>query len=403
MAEPISEQLAKVKTEAQKIIEAAESEGRDFTEDETKSLEQARDTVDELMAAYERSERTATLKAKLAAANVDGDEDVEAEVIEPAKPGRKSPGEIVTGSDAWAAFRKMYPSGPPLNSRVNLPPVSVPGGLDGFRKATISGTVGNVDFYGGSQPQYAPPSLLDLVTRGSTAAEAVNYFQLNAGTSVAAAVAQAAAKPESTLTPVPATAPAVTVATWIPATKQILADAGTLRAMIDGWLRNEVLRTVERDMINGDGVTEFEGILTVTGTQAQAYSTSPIETVRKAITKIEGIGGVATAVAMNPADAEAVDLVKDTTGRYLGNGPFSTGPSTLWGLTRVSSLGVPVGQAVVADWTAAFLLDRENVSVAVSDSHSDYFVKNQVAILAEGRWAFGVLVPPRFVICDLTA
>jgi hypothetical protein len=39
----------------------------------------------------------------------------------------------------------------------------------------------------------------------------------------------------------------------------------------------------------------------------------------------------------------------------------------------------------------------------VSDSHSDFFIRNMVAILAEMRAAFAVLQPNAFVEIDLTA
>ena len=37
-----------------------------------------------------------------------------------------------------------------------------------------------------------------------------------------------------------------------------------------------------------------------------------------------------------------------------------------------------------------------------TDSHSDFFVKNLIAILAEMRAAFGVIRPAAFVTIDLT-
>ena len=61
------------------------------------------------------------------------------------------------------------------------------------------------------------------------------------------------------------------------------------------------------------------------------------------------------------------------------------------------------GYGVVADWRRAVLLDREQTQILVSDSHSDFFVRNLIAILAELRAAFFVLRPSAFVSADLTA
>jgi HK97 family phage major capsid protein len=68
----------------------------------------------------------------------------------------------------------------------------------------------------------------------------------------------------------------------------------------------------------------------------------------------------------------------------------------------IESEGMTEGVAVVADWRLAVLWDRMRVMISVSNSHSDFFIRNLVAILAEMRAAFGVLRPAAFVETDLT-
>jgi hypothetical protein len=48
------------------------------------------------------------------------------------------------------------------------------------------------------------------------------------------------------------------------------------------------------------------------------------------------------------------------------------------------------------------LWDRERSTIQVSDSHSDFFIRNMVAILAEMRAAFGLRRPSAFVLIDAT-
>lgn len=103
-----------------------------------------------------------------------------------------------------------------------------------------------------------------------------------------------------------------------------------------------------------------------------------------------------TAVVMSIADDAAVDLAKDSMGRFFGAGAFGTGPGTLWGLPRIASWFMPQGTALVADFKQAVLFDREQASISVSDSHSDYFVRNMLAVLGEARCAFAVLRPSAF-------
>ena len=69
---------------------------------------------------------------------------------------------------------------------------------------------------------------------------------------------------------------------------------------------------------------------------------------------------------------------------------------------RVCAAPVVVTQAIaknqflVGDFqNGAYILDREDANVRMSDSHADYFTANMVAILAEER--IGVAVPrPKF-------
>jgi HK97 family phage major capsid protein len=141
----------------------------------------------------------------------------------------------------------------------------------------------------------------------------------------------------------------------------------------------------------------------VSGVQAQAFSTDLLETTRKARTKVRTVGRrTPTAYLLNPVDWETIDLLQDNEARYYGSGPFALSPARLWGLPVVESEAVPAGTGYVGDFRLAVIWDREAASIQVSDSHSDFFIRNMVAILAEMRAAFGVLQPTAFVEIDLT-
>ena len=79
------------------------------------------------------------------------------------------------------------------------------------------------------------------------------------------------------------------------------------------------------------------------------------------------------------------------------------GRRQLWGYPVVTSQTVTEGYALLGDWRKAILWDRERASIQVSDSHSDFFIRNLVAILAEMRAAFGVIRPTAFCQVDLTS
>ncbi|MDK6556029.1 phage major capsid protein, partial [Enterococcus faecalis] len=60
-----------------------------------------------------------------------------------------------------------------------------------------------------------------------------------------------------------------------------------------------------------------------------------VVSIRQALTLLRKVGANANAVLLNPADAEKIDLLEDANKRFLGNGPFAVGPSTIWSRTIV--------------------------------------------------------------------
>jgi len=96
-------------------------------------------------------------------------------------------------------------------------------------------------------------------------------------------------------------------------------------------------------------------------------------------------------------------LSKDTTERYYGDGPFGKIlGDTIWGLrvvkTRQAVLSATLLIGAFAE--ASFIAVRDGVTIRTSDSHSDYFKKNKIAILIEQRMALGVPAPLAF--CTLS-
>jgi HK97 family phage major capsid protein len=196
-----------------------------------------------------------------------------------------------------------------------------------------------------------------------------------------------------------------TIAHWVPATTRALSDAGQLRTYIDQFLRYGIDEELEDQILNGSGSGEnFDGILNVSGISTQAWDTDLLTTTRRARTKVKVLGrAMPTAWVLHPNDWERIDLLQDNEARYFFGGPLQLGTPRLWGLPVVESEGMPEGTGLVADWKLAILWDRMETQISMSNSHSDFFVRNLVAILAEMRAAFGVIRPKAFVSIDLTA
>lgn len=257
-----------------------------------------------------------------------------------------------------------------------------------------------------------PLTVRDLITTGTTDGDAVAYVRQTSLTNNAAPVAEATAasggtgvKPESAFALAVINETVKTIAHWIPATRRALADAGQLRTLINSILMYGLDEELEDQILTGSGTGEnFTGIMNTTGTSTQAYDTGLLVTTRKARTKVKTLGRAnPTAYVMHPNDWEDFDLLVDAETRYYFGGPSVLGTPRLWGLPVVESEGMTEGFSIVADWRLAILWDRQRAQILTSDSHSDFFIRNLIAILAELRAAFGVIRPAAFVEIDLTA
>jgi HK97 family phage major capsid protein len=325
----------------------------------------------------------------------------------------KSLGHLVTDDKEMAAFLKMYEGKPPTGRMsIQSPSVQVKTLITGAG-TTSGGPFVQVDYKPiVDQAFQRPLTVRDIITVGETTSDMVEYVRITGVTNNAAPVAEATAtgdgtgaKPESALATEAVQAGVKTIAHWVPVTTRALSDAGVLRTYIDSFLRYGLAEELEDQMLTGSGAGEnFTGVLNVSGTTAQAFDTNILTTTRKARTKVLVTGRARpTAWVMHPNDWQAFDLLQDNEARYYYGGPARPGQPMLWGLPVVESEGMTEGTTVVADWRLAVLWDRMQTAISMSNSHSDFFVRNLVAILAEMRAAFGVIRPAAFVETDLTA
>ena len=261
-----------------------------------------------------------------------------------------------------------------------------------------------------------PLVLRDLVAIGQTGSDLVEYVRQKSFTNAAAPTAEATAtagssgtKPESAMAFEIVQEAVKTIPHWIPATRRALADAGQIRSIIDSQLRLGLELALEDQMVNGDGVGEnFTGILNTSGINVQNLGADTrLDAMKKAATKVRLQGrAVPTAYLVHPNDLDEILLSKDSNGQYLIGDPAMRqgGQVYIWGQPVVISDVLTEGNALDAGWREACMLwDREQATITTSDSHSDFFIRNMVAILAEMRVAFGVLRPAGICHIDFTA
>lgn len=251
-----------------------------------------------------------------------------------------------------------------------------------------------------------PLTVRDLITIGRTDSDTVEYVRVTGITNAAAGVAEATSagvsevgrKPESAIATERVSESVKTIAHWIPATSRSLQDAGQLQTLINTMLMYGIQEQLEDEILLGTGGDGFTGILETANIQTQAFSTDLKTTARKARTLVRLNGRTfPTAYLLHPNDVETLDLDQNDLGVFYWGGPQMISQNrTLWGVPVVECEAITEGVGLLGDFKLAFLWDRMQSAISSSNSHSDFFTKNLVAILAEMRACFGVIRPQAF-------
>ncbi|HQC78417.1 MAG TPA: phage major capsid protein [Mycobacterium sp.] len=411
---------------AREVAQKAADEGREMTDDERHTYETSMKSLTEVLDGIKavKADEAVMAQAKEFADSVGVAEkaDIKARV--------KSLGLTVVDSPEFKSLLAGFPEGRvPSKSRVQSSPISVKSLFTGASSTSAGAFVINeradiVEMLGRK-----PLTIRSLVSNRRTTSDTVEFVAETSHTNNAAVVAEATSsagqtatagnggavtfanvsgggyKPEGAWAFEVKTAVVKTIAEWVPVTKRALADVAQLEGLINQELQNDIVEAEEDQILNGDGQGEnFTGITATSGIQTQAWATDLFTTIRKGVTKARTVGRVnPTALVLNPADAERIDLAQDGNGRYYYGGPQALGQRTIWGVPVVESESQATGTGLLGDFSKAVVWDREQTTVTMTDSHADFFIRNLVAVLAEERLAFGVTRPTAFVSLDLTA
>jgi len=252
-----------------------------------------------------------------------------------------------------------------------------------------------------------PLTVRDLLPTGTTGSNLIEYTRENVFTNNAAAQYSSPArenvtKPESGITFTLATAPVITLAHWIPVSKQVLSDAPQLQSYINTRLMYGLKLVEENQLLNGDGtagaLTGIQATGNFTAYNRAVSGDTKVDTIRRALTQVGLSEYAADAIVMHPADWEDIELTKATDGQYVWANPaISAGPQ-LWGRRVVPTQAQTEGTFLVGSFAmGAQVWDREQAAVQVSFENSDNFTKNMATILCEERLALTVYRPKAFV------
>jgi HK97 family phage major capsid protein len=376
MKELLSKQAEELKKYGETTAETAKSiEGIDATiKSITDGMEAAKKRMDELEAKAGR-------------------------LAEPTVTEFKSPGQTFVESEAYKAVKDK---GLPIKSQA----VQV--------KTLITGaSLGNLAGY--LYPSYRIPEIVEDPRRAArvrsllnvipTTAGAIDWIRETGFTNNAAVVAEGEEKPESAITFENKSNTIKTIAHWIPVTKQILADAPGLQAYIDSKLIYGLYLKEDDELLYGTGEDgDIHGITTDADVQTYSWSDgtagdTKLDAIRRAMTKAYLAYYPVDGIVLHPSDWEDIELLKSSDGMYVWVNVNVGGQERLWRTPVVVSAALTEGTFLTGSFgLGATLWDRQEVTISVSGSHSDFFIKNKLAILCEERVELTVERPESFVI-----
>ena len=248
----------------------------------------------------------------------------------------------------------------------------------------------------------------DMLAGRGTGRQVIDFIKVeNAMADAATQSPEGGAKSENALTFTSQSEKVKTIATWIPASRQLLSDWDEVMAIIQQELRSAVMQETEDQILGGNGAGE-----TLRGVQPQAtaFNTALLPAAALGWTLIDIIGWAAAQiqianevapsfVLLHPQDLWEIRMTKDADGRYILGDPWSSGVPNIFGLTPVGSTVQTQGTFLVGsgDPQCCEVRSRMEIEIAIGEQHSDYFTKNLVAIRAEERLAVVTKRPASFV------
>jgi len=264
-----------------------------------------------------------------------------------------------------------------------------------------------------------PTRIRDLIPAIPTQSGSVETMRLNVftneagpqGTASGLGAGEFVAKNESNVTWELVTYPVRTIAHFVPASRQALSDAPMLQNLIDVELTYGLDLESDNQLLLGDGTGQnVTGLLVdadipdvgelANGTATADIPSAMIEHIRSAVTTLQTNEYYnPNGIVLNPVDWGTLETAKASDGHYLMiQFPANGADQRIWRMPVVVTNAMPEGQFLLGDWTlGSKLYEREDVSVRISESHADYFVRNGVAVLAEERYAFAVNRPNAYV------
>ncbi len=248
------------------------------------------------------------------------------------------------------------------------------------------------------------PRVANLIPVERTDAPTVFYFRGITAASAAAAVAEGAAKPESSPVWTQVSSPVRKLAHYVRINDEVLADFSNFRAVIGTELLAGLIDAENSQLLVGSGVSpNLTGLLTTSGilTRARVADTS-LDAIAKAKADLRAGASFTEpdAIVIHPTNLSTIQTAKDTTGRYITNDPAAAGPEQLFGMRVVATTKITLNTALMGNFAEAariYVRQPPVVELAPLGGGTTEFISNQTLARCEERLALAVPRPTSLI------
>lgn len=237
----------------------------------------------------------------------------------------------------------------------------------------------------------------DLMTVIPCSEGSVDYVVESGFTNNAKATAEGTAVPESTVKYTQKTASLETIGHYIGITKQTYQDSNALAVHVEERVLEGV--EVKENEYIVTALTTCEGIQKYEGKTEATAGDTPIDNIRRAITKCKIAKYPVEAIVLNPVDFEKIETAKDANGNYIYFQNTVGGVDKIWRVPLFEHDAVPAGKFLMgAIKSGACLYDRQQIEIEVATQHADNFLKGLYILKGDERIAVVVNRPESFLL-----
>jgi len=256
--------------------------------------------------------------------------------------------------------------------------------------------------------------LRDVLAARGTDKQIIDYAKVSSAMNIASPQTEGSDKGQNDASLTSASERIRTLATWVTTTRQFIDDLPELEAFLRDELTYRVRLLEEFQMLTGDGTGQnLHGLIP----QASSLDTSQLgsswtklDIISEAIWQLENAYELtATFLVIHPTDYKYIRGLRNSAGQYVGGFPFSQSETVqnrprIFGLDPIVTVNIASGTFLVGSGSpvAAEIRDRDSVKVEFGPCHSDYFIKNKIAVLAEERVALVLKRPGSFITGSFT-